>query len=143
MPFSLSSSSEHSELKMFWRRSLSLWNLPSVALPQHEDKHIKENPSHRLGKTTGNLLWSQVRQHQGVKRKTRVAMKPGKSAGNLKLGFVWKGSSGKTVVEVRCCGARRGCMWLMHRYTGHFGLEFRRQAFGETCFYSFSFWSWQ
>lgn len=49
-------------------------------------------------------------------------MKPGKSAGNLKHRF-WKGSSGKTVVEVRCCGAHRGCMWLMHRYKGHFSLD--------------------
>lgn len=164
-PFSLSSSSEPFEGKMFctFRRFTSifdwmvlLWFLAPAALPQYEGKHIKaklvtqkmnqENsrkPSLVTGKTTPGC----------EKKNPSWSFKPETFVGNLKLKFIWKGLTGKTVVEVRCCGARRDCMWLMHRFKGNFSLEGARDLRIVTLFYTFfysfssssfpSFSSWQ
>lgn len=49
--------------------------VPPVSLPQREDKHIGQiltRKATQIRKTTENLLWSQVKQHQSVKRKTQI-----------------------------------------------------------------------
>lgn len=58
------------------------------------------------------------------KNKTpKTSYEPGQFAENLKEKFIFWSLAGKTVVEMRCHGAHRNCMWLMHRFKGNSGLD--------------------
>lgn len=90
-----------------------------VALPQHQDKNIRDN-SDRENKINqeNNRRLSLVTKRQNNIRIMNTSYKPGKKTPNCEQKIIFQDLNGKTVVALRCCGAHWDWMWLMHRIKG-------------------------
>lgn len=111
----------------------------NVALPQRQDKNIKDNSDMetKIDQENNRRLSLVTKGKTTLEHEKKIIStlyKPGKKTPNCKQNVIFQDLNGKTVVTLQYRGAHWDCMWLMHRIGGDFSMGRARKLGSVMCY---------